>query len=110
MMPVRWERLHVSWPPARRACKFRLIGAAAGAAPQVVTQAGELDMQWRNLATGIGTRTHRAGSSAPGRAAERLRRTGPQVAAFLAPQYGRPVDDPDGPPEPWIGPRPAARD
>ncbi len=44
--PVRWERLHVSWPLAR-ALQFRVSAAAAGVAPQVHTQPGELDVQWR---------------------------------------------------------------
>jgi hypothetical protein len=46
---VRWERLHVSWPPAR-ALQFRVSSGGAGVAPQIRSQNGELDIQWRNLA------------------------------------------------------------
>jgi len=92
--PVRWERLHVSWP-VERALQYRLMGGPQSSAPQIVTHPGELDLQWRNL---------------PPPASEPdtprwFERTGTvqlsdfadwsQVAAFLAPLYGRPVRDQD---------------
>ena len=45
--PVHWERLRVSWPPDR-AMQFKISNGAAGRAPQVRTQAGELDIRWIN--------------------------------------------------------------
>jgi hypothetical protein len=96
--PVRWERLHVSWP-VERAMQYRLTGGPHSSAPQIVTHPGELDLQWRNLAPP---------ASEPD-TPRWFERTGAvqlsdfadwsQVAAFLAPQYGRPVRDPDQPPE-----------
>jgi Domain of Unknown Function with PDB structure (DUF3857) len=90
--PVRWERLHVSWPPGR-ALQFRIIGGTHGAAPQVVTHAGELDLQWQHLvpaATEPDTPRWFERSSAV-----QLSDFADwsQVAAFLAPQYGRPAQD-----------------
>jgi hypothetical protein len=46
---VRWERLHVSWPP-ERVLQFRVSAGGPGVAPQVRSRTGELDVQWRNLA------------------------------------------------------------
>ena len=96
--PVRRERLHVSWP-AGRALQFRIIGGTHGAAPQIVTHAGELDLQWQRLeppATEPDTPRWFERSSAvqlSDFADWSL------VAAFLAPQYGRPVQDPAHPAE-----------
>jgi hypothetical protein len=90
--PVRWERLHVSWP-AGRALQFRLIGGTKGSTPQIVAHPGELDLQWQNLAPP---------ASEPDTPRWFEHSTAvqlsdftdwSQVAAFLAPQYGRPTQD-----------------
>ncbi|MGC1458198.1 MAG: DUF3857 domain-containing protein [Steroidobacteraceae bacterium] len=47
-LPLHWERLRVLWP-AGRALQYRLIRGVAGAAPQIQSRAGELDIQWRDL-------------------------------------------------------------
>ena len=90
--PVQWERLHVTWPVGR-ALQFRLIGGTKGSAPQVVTHPGELDLQWQNLAPP-------ASEPDTPRWFERSSAVQlsdftdwSQVAAFLAPQYGRPPQD-----------------
>lgn len=46
--PVRLERLRVIWPPGRN-LQYRVSSGAAGAAPQVHLQEGELRLQWRDL-------------------------------------------------------------
>ncbi len=43
--PVHWERLRVIWP-AERPLRFQVTAGIAGAAPQVRSQAGELDIRW----------------------------------------------------------------
>jgi hypothetical protein len=48
---LRWERLRVIWPAARK-LQFRLSGGGAGVAggaPRIETHSGELDIQWHNL-------------------------------------------------------------
>ncbi len=97
--PVRWERLRVSWPVGR-ALQFRLIGVRKGSTPQVLSQPGELDLQWQNLAPP-------ASEPDTPRWFERSSAVQlsdfadwSQVAAFLAPQYGRPMQDQGQPAEP----------
>ncbi len=43
--PVHWERLRVSWPTGRL-MRFQISPGFGGAAPQVRTQEGELDIRW----------------------------------------------------------------
>ena len=47
--PVGRERLRLTWP-AGRDLRFRWVRGANGAAPQIVTGAGQLELQWRNPA------------------------------------------------------------
>jgi hypothetical protein len=87
--PVRWERLHVSWP-AGRALQFRLVGAPGSPAPRTVTQPGELDLQWQNLTPPLSEPDTPRWFARAGAVQLSDFRDWSQVAAFLAPQYGRP--------------------
>jgi Domain of Unknown Function with PDB structure (DUF3857) len=96
--PVRWERLHVSWP-AGRALRYRLLAAPQSSAPQIQTHPGELDLQWRNFAPPASEPDTPRWFEHTSAVQLSDFADWSQVAAFLAPQYGRPVRDQDRQPE-----------
>ncbi|HTY94509.1 MAG TPA: DUF3857 domain-containing protein [Steroidobacteraceae bacterium] len=86
--PVNWERLRVGWP-AGRPMRFRISGGPAGHAPQVRTQPGEVDVEWRDPAPVSDPDLPRWFES---RSTVQLSdfTDWREVAALLAPRYGEP--------------------
>lgn len=91
--PLRWERLRVLWPPERH-LQYRISPAAAGGAPQVRYEPGELEILWRDEVAPVAEADTPRWFSLRSLVQLSDFSDWTQVATLLAAQYGATESDP----------------